>query len=442
MLYKQRWCNLCLFCLLRLLQEYIWINYSPISSTICDIYHVSEWLVGSLASVWIIVYVIMAIPSAIILEMYGLRITMLLSAFFMIIGSIVRLIGALTTQFWIVWIGQLVTSMCLSFAYQSAPSLSRIWFGENERTMSTGLCFLSAAIGNMLSFFTVPFLIYNNFDIKILHSVECVLCIIIGIITYFGFIDHPKTPPSNATIDRLDIVNNISPDQLETDVEATHITKQCGCYRHRERNTTYINKFFNHIKTIMSEPSSILLMGSITLEYGVYNTLCVVTEQHLQQFTQKQVGLITGLMIIGGTVGVISSSLYVDRTHYYKTTLITSCIISIIGCIGFLLVNIIDMSISVSFSTAMISSFLVGGSTLTSVSIGVETAVEIMYPIHEGIVSSILTMIGSPFILIMITAGSLCSTLVIFVTNLSACFFSLFVLVGITTNYLRSSSKL
>ena len=72
--YGYRWVVLLTFMFVAAATQLLWITFAPITGTAAQFYGISELEIGLLSMSFMIVYIVMAIPSAWVIDTYGFRI--------------------------------------------------------------------------------------------------------------------------------------------------------------------------------------------------------------------------------------------------------------------------------------------------------------------------------------------------------------------------------
>ncbi|XP_046553131.1 solute carrier family 49 member 4 homolog [Haliotis rubra] len=139
-LYKRRWYMLVVFSLMSGTQSFVWNTWSPISTSSEVAFGWNDGVISLMANWGPITYFIGMPIFAWMLDMKGLRISSLLSMFFIAAGCGIRCIT--TTPPWVTWtmhIGQFLNGLGGPVGTGGPPSMSAAWFPPNERTTATAL---------------------------------------------------------------------------------------------------------------------------------------------------------------------------------------------------------------------------------------------------------------------------------------------------------------
>lgn len=91
--YCWRWVVLIVFVANLAVTNTIWITFAPIADVVRCYYHVSDFWVNSLSTVYMATYILFIIPSVWLLNRFGLRTTSVIAACFSAAGACLRVAG-------------------------------------------------------------------------------------------------------------------------------------------------------------------------------------------------------------------------------------------------------------------------------------------------------------------------------------------------------------
>ena len=91
--YWWRWVVLAVFVLNLAVNNVMWITFGPIADVIGCYYNISDFWVNSLSMIYMVVYIMLVLPSSWMLNRMGLRTTVILSSFTTALGACLRLTG-------------------------------------------------------------------------------------------------------------------------------------------------------------------------------------------------------------------------------------------------------------------------------------------------------------------------------------------------------------
>ncbi|XP_028395717.1 solute carrier family 49 member 4 homolog [Dendronephthya gigantea] len=232
-IYKRRWYILLMYCLKSMLQNMMWNTWGPIQATARAVYDWDDYVIDLMAAWGCITFCIAITPFAWIMDVKGLRLTMILAAGLQFLGSALRCIptDSNSTTTILMHSGQFI--ICLAGGMSPAALISSTWFPPNQRTTSTAISTVSSYIGTALGFIIPPAFVDDIKDSNIpmvdnryhlnstqinmykrqinslLYSEACIQFVIfVAIIIYYPA--KPKIPPSlSAATGRVDFKNGI-----------------------------------------------------------------------------------------------------------------------------------------------------------------------------------------------------------------------------------------
>ncbi|XP_068222406.1 solute carrier family 49 member 4 homolog [Palaemon carinicauda] len=405
--YKRRWWILFLFAGLGFMQCAVWNTWGPITESVKIAY--PSWSDAQIAllSMWGTITMILGLlPLTTLLQVKGIRIALLLTASFMTAGTALRCLTEEEQAFRILAHAGAILNGFAGIAIGAAPSmLSSRWFPPNERTTATGIGCTFNQLGNAGGFFLGPLLIripknhtdpgnitlsydlmetgnqtvsdIDDDDIQILRQgirnymfISASLCaaLLIGVIAYFP--NKPPKPPSLTSC-----ISNPAP-------------------------------LMEDVKALVSNKNVWLLVIPYSITLGVNVAWSSVLDINVAPFgiSQDEASMMGMYVTFGGVVMALIAARISDLLFgYMKLTIIFLMVIATGGFTWFLLImneclpyNKVHLFVSVIIG----SSFNYACSPLFF-----ELAVELAYPVSEGVVGGFLTLcwnvIGVIFLLTM-----------------------------------------
>lgn len=378
--YKRRWWILFLFAGLGFMQCAVWNTWGPITSSVKLAYPQWDDAEIALLSMWGTITMIMGLaPMTILLQTKGIRVSLVLTAFLMGLGTALRCITTEEKPFTLLAHAGAVLNGFAGIIIGAAPSLiSSRWFPPNERTTATGIGCTFNQLGNAGGFFFGPWLIHmpknftdyphfeaNNSDIDDLRRsiwdymwITAGLCIslLIGVLAYFP--DKPHKPPSYTS------------------------------FIHEQPRP-----FVEDFKTLISNKNIWLLVVPYSITLGINVAWSSVLDINLAPFgvSQDEASWLGVYATCGGVVMAILGSRFSDLLFgYLKLTIISLMVLATGGFTWFLLL----MNECLPFSKVQLFiSVIIGSSFNYACSpLFFELAVELSYPVSEGLVGAFLTM--------------------------------------------------
>ncbi|KAG7501824.1 Disrupted in renal carcinoma 2 [Solea senegalensis] len=158
--YGRRWLVLTLFSLLGLMQGMVWNFWGPIQNSAVHAYGFSKSDIAVLV-LWGPVGFVPWLLFMWLMDKKGLRSSLLLSAFFMLLGAVMRSIPLtdLPLRRWLIHGGQLLNGLAGPTIMSAGPYLSTTWFAPDQRATATAVASLFCYLGGSASFIVGPMVV-------------------------------------------------------------------------------------------------------------------------------------------------------------------------------------------------------------------------------------------------------------------------------------------
>jgi fucose permease len=269
------------------LNQFLWINFVTLSSNVATAYKVSTFDVGILAIVFPIVYVIISIPSGLIIDKKGYKFSLLVGAVFMTIFAAVR---AAQNTYTFLLIGQIGIAVAQPFFNNSVSKLATTEFSSEKVPIIIGLGSLALFVGVAMGMILPPImLLYMN--LTQLIYITTIASVFIFIIFLISLLLIGKTKEK--------------------------ITE--------EKSSTSIN-FLKILRT-----QEILIFAIIAfVGMGIFNGFLTWIESILTHFNLNdiQIGVIGLTIVVAGTIGSIIIPALVTKFHKRKIFLLLAFAVS------------------------------------------------------------------------------------------------------------------
>ncbi len=270
----------------------------------------SFYNIDLLASIYMIVYLVMSIPAAYIIDRYGIRISLGL-------GSILTAAAGLAKGIWIdIFMAQVIFQFVLAvaqpFVLNAITSVAVRWFPVRERGIASGIATLSQYVGLIIGIGITPLMIVTDpASIDYGHGFEKTFMIYgiasfaAGILALIMIKEKPPTPPG-----------------------AERLIHQ---------------SFFKGLREITKKRDMIILLILFLIGLGIFNSIFSLMDPIAGNIGAKDSdGLIGIFMIIGGIIGAVVIPLLSDKLRKRKLFLIICVVIMIPGMSGLSLVKYIN----------------------------------------------------------------------------------------------------
>lgn len=346
--YGYRWAVLLVFMFIVGMTQLLWITFAPITGHAAEFYGVTDLQIGLLSMSFMIVYVVMAMPSAWVIDTYGFHIAVGIGAVLTGIFALTR--GIFASNYNMVLISQIGIAIGQPFVLGSITKVAARWFPINERATATGLGSLAIYLGILIAMTLTPYL-------TIKYSIESMLMIygIVSVASAIIFIafakETPLTPPCPAGLEERALM-------------------------------------FDGLKHLFRQKDFILLMVIFFIGLGMFNGVSTWIENIIRPrgFSITQAGMLGGLMLIGGIMGASIipplSDKYCKRRPFI--------LLAIVGLIP----GLIGITFATSYWLLLLSGFIFGFFLLSSGPIAFQYGAEVAYPAPEGTSNSLLWFVG------------------------------------------------
>jgi MFS transporter, FLVCR family, MFS-domain-containing protein 7 len=230
--------------------------------------------------------------------------------------------------------GQVLCSLAQPFVMFVTTKFANSWFTENQRALANTVALSSNTFGVLIGAFSknnlkVLFCLnFNHFPIlvsplvvnsdsdyihqvSILNFITCGCSLIPAILAAFITRSTPPTPPSYAAIQALQGNNNQTDDRninntLDDDQPMTF----------KENLKIYLSQIGKLLKSFYF----VLLLLSFGFGLGLFNALTTLLQQILcvRGYSDNDVGIFGGIMILSGIIGSLVAGIIVDKTKRFE----------------------------------------------------------------------------------------------------------------------------
>jgi cyanate permease len=343
---RYRWVVLAVFMIVGALNQALWITFAPITSDAMAFYHTSDIAIGLLSIVFMVVYIVVVIPSAWLIDTWGFRRSVTLGAVLTAVFGITR--GLFADSFTLVLVSQIGIALGQPLILGAITKLAGRWFPADERATASGLGTLSIYLGVLAGLIVTPILLASSGMKSML--MYCGLAAAVGAILFLlAARDRPAAGPAGV----------------------------------EERSL-----MFDGLRSMLRQGNFIMLMVIFFIGLGLFNGVTTWIEEIVgpRGFTPDQAGLSGGLMLIGGIVGAVALPLISDGMRRRKPFVI----IALVG----LLPGLVGLTFATSLWLLYASSAVFGFFLLSAGPIGFQYGAEITLPAPEGTSNSLLLVMG------------------------------------------------
>ncbi len=343
--YSYRWLVLLAFVPIACMTQVFWITFAPITSAAAEFYHKSDLMIGLLSMSFMVVYILVVLPSAWAIDTWGFRTAVGIGAVLTAVFGLTR--GIFASNFTLVFLSQIGLAIGQPLVIGSITKIAARWFPVKERATASGLGTLALYLGPLVAMLLTPFLVLRVgisrmlLDYGIAAAAAAVIFLLIAR-------EHPPTPAGQD-----------------------------------ERVL-----MFAGLKSMLRQRDFLFLLILFFVGLGIFNGVSTWIEDIIRPrgFTISQAGMLGGLMLIGGILGAIIIPLFSDKLRRRKPFILLALIGLIPGLIG--------MTYSTGYWLLLVSGFIFGFFLLSAGPIGFQYGAEITRPAPEGTSNSLLIVMG------------------------------------------------
>jgi cyanate permease len=346
--YGYRWIVLVVFMLIAGMTQVLWITFAPITGAAAQYYGVSDLMIGLLSLVFMVVYVIVVLPSAWIIDTWGFRWAVGIGAAITAVCAVTR--GVFAGSFTAVLISQTGISLGQPLVIGATTKLAARWFAAEERATATGLGTLALYLGVLAGMIVTPILT-TGYSIKGMLLIYAAATAFSAVAFIALSREHPPTPPG------------------PSDAE--------------ERT-----RMFEGLKSMLRQKDFILLLVIFFVGLGMFNGVTTWIEVIVRSrgFSSSQAGILGGLMLLGGIIGAVAIPMVSDKLRRRKPFIILALIGLVPGLAG--------VAFATGYGLLLASGFVFGFFLLSAGPIGFQYGAELTHPAPEGTSNSMLLVMG------------------------------------------------
>jgi len=336
-----RWLVLAAFMLVAFINQASWITFAPITSEAARHYGTSDLVIGLLSMVFMIVYVLLAIPSAWVIDSRGFRLAVSAGALLTAAGALAR--GAFSADLTLVFVAQVGIAVGQPLILGSITKLAAGWFPAEERATAAGLATLSIYLGILAAMILTPMLTLR-------YAMR-------GMLLAYGFV------AAGAAVIFLAVAREGAPGSARVPM-------------------------FDGLKAMLRNRDFILLLIIFFIGLGLFNGVTTWIEAIVRPrgFGMAQAGLLGGAMLVGGILGAVVVPLISDSLRRRKPFII----LALFG----LLPGLAGLAFATAYWLLLASGFWFGFFLLSAGPVGFQYGAELTQPAPEGTSNSLLLVMG------------------------------------------------
>ncbi|KAF5293180.1 hypothetical protein FQR65_LT11025 [Abscondita terminalis] len=416
--YRRRWLMLFLYFISVILSCMQWAQYSTIANVVIQYYNVSFEAVNWTTMLFLLIYIPLIFPVTYILEVLGLRNSILAALLLTCISCWLKVVAVSPTKFWLVLVSQSIGAVGMPLVLSALSLLTAEWFNLNQISTASSIGVLAYQLGSGIGFILSTFTIPDTFDVDTFGHNFYIMLLSIAIFTtvylvifLLFFEDKPPLPPSEAKL------------------------------KNTNANQT-VKEFFKIVVKLLKNPSFIIVLVVSGIANGISTTIDTLLNQIMTPYYENasvQAGRIAFVTYGTAALGPIVAGLVLDKFNKYKFFFASSYIVFLLLLLAFTFT--FNKGILIVYITLSVLGFF--GAAIDLISL--ETALEITYPVPESICSGMIFGVFQACSIIFVSSYSeIFYMFEEFFANIFLCLFSLLACILtflIKFKYLRQNAQ-
>jgi len=347
--YSYRWVVLAVFMYIAALTQLYWLNFSAIDTYVEDNLHISAFSTSLLTLVFPLTYVLLSLPSGMIIDRKGFKYSIVIGAIFTGVFSIVRIVNPYS--YTLLLISQIGISVGQPFIVNGITKLVAVWFPQKEDATAVGLGSLALFIGMVISLGATPVLV-DSLGLRPMLLIYGIMGIA-GILLVFLLVRaKPPTPARESKEEKISIREGL-------------------------RRILRIRDF--------------VILGFVALiGIGVFNGLATWLEKilnELHHISMVDAGSISSVLVFSGMLGCVVIPMVSDRIKKRKPFLVLA---SLVGAIG-----VVVLMFGSGYAVNLGNGIVLGFFLLSALPIMLTMSIEITGEKYAGISVAYLQLLGN-----------------------------------------------
>jgi len=348
--YSYRWVVLAVYMIVAAISQILWLNFATITTPqMKDIFGVTEFDVGLLSTVWPLLFIPLSIPTGMLVDTKGFKLTVTIGAILMAFFAVLRILAG--GDFTLLLIFQSGAALGQAFVFNGISKLATLWFPLKERALATGLGTMGLFLGMMVALTLTPFLVPEGASLLQLTMMLAIYADV-SLLGAFLFVllarEKPPTPPEVS----------------EAEEFATFSLKGMG--------------------KISKSKDFVILEILFFIGVGLFTGLAQWIASILgpRGISSTDAGIIAGLMIVGGIIGSIVIPGISDKIMRRKPFAIIDLAVAAL--------MLYILAVATDFILLVATGLILGFFLMSALPIGLEMSAELAGPVMAGSASSLL----------------------------------------------------
>jgi len=346
--YGYRWVVLGAFMFINLTIQVLWICFAPVAGAAAEFYRVSDMKIGLLAMIFMVVFILVAIPASWTIDRFGLRKGVGLGA--VLLGACGLLRGIFSGDYKLVFLFTVGLALAQPLILNAYTTVAAKWFPLHERASASGLSMVANFAGTTVGLMLTPWLVARS-DLRSMQMIYGGLAALSAISFLVLAREAPPTPASPPGFTERALV-------------------------------------LDGLKMAVRQRDFRVCMLVFFAGVGIFNGIATWIENIVRPrgLNAAQAGMLGGLLLIGGMAGAAVLPALSDRSGKRKPFILTGMVCCIPGLLGFTFFQ--------SYPLLLVSVFVFGFFLLGLAPIGYQYAAEVTHPAPEGTSNGLLMLAG------------------------------------------------
>ena len=343
--YRARWVVLAVYVIMASITQVLWLSFAPITGPAAAFFGRSDLMIGLLSMVFMIVYIVAAIPAAWAIDTWGFKAAAGLGAVLSAAFALVR--GFFAADYTIVLAAQIGIAFGQPLVIGAITKVAARWFPARERATASGLGTLALYLGPLAAMLLSPHLFLRS-GMKGMLLIYGAAMAAAAVLFLVVAREHPPTPAGSD-----------------------------------ERVL-----MFDGLKMMLRRRDFLLLLVIFFIGLGLFNSVSTWVEDIIRPrgFTISQAGGLGALTLAGGIAGAVVIAMISDKARRRKPFIVLA--------LAGLLPGLFGMTYATAVWLLYVSGFAFGFFLLSAGPIAFQYAAEITHPAPEGTSNSLLILMG------------------------------------------------
>jgi MFS family permease len=361
--YSYRWVVLATYMIVAATSQLLWLNFATITTPQMEnLFGVTKFDVGLLSAVWPLLFIPLSIPTGMLVDTKGFKLTVTIGAIIMAVFAVLRIFSG--GDFTLLLIFQSGAALGQPFVFNGISKLATLWFPLKERALATGLGTMGLFLGMIVALTFTPLLVPEGATLGLLTTMLIIYAVMSIVSALLFVVLAREKPPTSSEVS-------------ETEVTAAFSLKGLG-------------KFSKSKDFVILE---ILFFIGVGLFTGLAQWIESVLAP--RGISSTDAGIIAGLMIVGGIIGSIIIPEISDKIMRRKPFAIIDLAVAAL--------MLYVLAVAADYMLLLIASFILGFFLMSALPISLEMSAELVGSAMAGSASSLLwlfSQVGSVILIL------------------------------------------